>query len=309
VRVAPKKKKGMMAMKIGPITSLPAAAPAAAAPADAAADDASGSIGRREGAAAVVSGKTTAAAAASSASPVAAPVASSSSRRKAVDHSAEVAGEARYQAHEAGDEAAAAAAGPSSSADAMQTDGDGVVGPSRPPGAEAEAEAAEAESSDDDDEAGTDDDPYRVPLSNEISLKGHKKVVGAMAVDHSGSRVVSGSHDYHCRLFDFGGMKRDLKPFRTLDAPLGDHQIVALSFSPSGHQFLAVSGSCQAKVRPFAFPFSSTAPSFPHECPVTVQVTREGARGIVFGRRCLACTRHTPHTHTNACTLTPPHAA
>jgi hypothetical protein len=291
VRVAPKKKKGMMAMKIGPITLLPAASPAAAAAAGDDAADAAGSIGRRERATAVASDNAAATAVASSAAPPAAPVASLSSRRKAVDHSAEVAGVARYEAHDGGDEAAAAEPGPSSSAEAMQMegDGDGVVGLSRPPGAEPEAKA---ESSDDEDEADADDDPYRVPLSNEISLKGHKKVVAAMAVDHSGSRVVSGSYDYHCRLFDFGGMKRDLKPFRTLDAPLGDHQIVALSFSPSGHQFLAVSGSCQAKVT------IRLPPLLPHLPPLPVRSYSAGddRRRVVFGR-CLACSRHTAYTH------------
>ncbi|PWA59276.1 WD repeat-containing protein 70 [Artemisia annua] len=36
----------------------------------------------------------------------------------------------------------------------------------------------------------------RIPLSNEIVLKGHTKVVSSFAIDHTGSRVLSGSHDY-----------------------------------------------------------------------------------------------------------------
>lgn len=50
------------------------------------------------------------------------------------------------------------------------------------------------------------------------------------------------------RLYDFGGMKRDLKPFRELEQPCGSHQIRAVSWSPSGDQFMVVSGSSQPKI-------------------------------------------------------------
>jgi hypothetical protein len=117
VRVAPKKKKkGMLAMKIGPITSLPAAAAAAAGDADA---DNAGSIGRRE------------AAAASDTAPLppvltaaAAPAASSAARPKAVDHSAQVAGVARFETHGDADAEDAAPSGE----DAAHTDSGGGGG-------------------------------------------------------------------------------------------------------------------------------------------------------------------------------------
>lgn len=51
------------------------------------------------------------------------------------------------------------------------------------------------------------------------------QAVSALAVDHSGSRLISGSHDYNVRLYDFNGMKRDLQPFRKMDVPCGDHQV------------------------------------------------------------------------------------
>jgi hypothetical protein len=38
--------------------------------------------------------------------------------------------------------------------------------------------------------------------------------VTCLDVDASGSRVVTGSLDYTIRMFDFGGMKNDLKSFR-----------------------------------------------------------------------------------------------
>lgn len=41
------------------------------------------------------------------------------------------------------------------------------------------------------------------------------QVVSALAVDPSGARVVTGSHDYDVKLWDFGGMDARFKPFRS----------------------------------------------------------------------------------------------
>jgi WD40 repeat protein len=38
--------------------------------------------------------------------------------------------------------------------------------------------------------------------------------VTCLDIDHTGSRLVTGSMDYTVRLYDFNGMKRDLKAFR-----------------------------------------------------------------------------------------------
>ena len=38
------------------------------------------------------------------------------------------------------------------------------------------------------------------PLSHELVLKDHTKVVSALALDPSGARIISGSHDYDCKL-------------------------------------------------------------------------------------------------------------
>ena len=77
------------------------------------------------------------------------------------------------------------------------------------------------------------------------------------------------SYDFGVRLYDFAGMKRDLRPFRELEPvrplthlssisacahtsffPLqcGSHQIRAVSWSPSGDAFLVVAGSAEPKV-------------------------------------------------------------
>ena len=58
-------------------------------------------------------------------------------------------------------------------------------------------------------------------------------MVASLDVDHSGSRVVAGSRDYSVRLFDFNGMKSDLKGFRRVE-PSEGHPVHAVSWSPTG---------------------------------------------------------------------------
>lgn len=62
---------------------------------------------------------------------------------------------------------------------------------------------------------------------------GQGKYIASLDVDHSGSRVLSGSRDYSVRLFDFNGMKSDLKSFRQIQ-PFDGHPVHAVSWSPSG---------------------------------------------------------------------------
>ncbi|XP_068665655.1 uncharacterized protein [Aristolochia californica] len=115
-----------------------------------------------------------------------------------------------------------------------------MIGPPRPP----------QRPVDYDSDGGSDEEmenSYRIPLSNEIILKGHTKVVAALAVDHSGSRVLSGSYDYTVRMYDFQGMNSRLASFRQLE-PSEGHQVRSLSWSPTSDRFLCVTGSAQAKI-------------------------------------------------------------
>lgn len=73
------------------------------------------------------------------------------------------------------------------------------------------------------------------------------QIVSALAVDHSGSRVLSGSYDYTVRMYDFQGMNSRLESFRQLE-PFEGHQVRNLSWSPTADRFLCVTGSAQAKV-------------------------------------------------------------
>ncbi|XP_057438470.1 uncharacterized protein LOC130730471 [Lotus japonicus] len=126
----------------------------------------------------------------------------------------------------------------------QQPDDDGeMFGPPPPPPA-SNFNDSDSEQDSDQDDVGT---RFRIPLSNEIVLKGHTKVVSALAVDHSGSRVLSGSYDYTVRMYDFQGMNSRLQSFRQLE-PFEGHQVRNLSWSPSADRFLCITGSAQAKI-------------------------------------------------------------
>lgn len=113
-----------------------------------------------------------------------------------------------------------------------------LIGPPRPPPSSVESDSEDVEE---------EEDQYRIPLSNEVVLKGHSKIVAAVAVDHSGSRVLSGSYDYTVRMYDFQGMNAQLQSFRQLE-PFEGHQVRSLSWSPTSDRFLCVTGSAQAKI-------------------------------------------------------------
>ncbi|KAK2462082.1 hypothetical protein APHAL10511_006545 [Amanita phalloides] len=92
-----------------------------------------------------------------------------------------------------------------------------------------------------------DSDEVNFPISHEIVLKDHTKVISALAIDPSGARIVSGSHDYDCKLWDFGGMDHKCTPFHTWE-PAGSYHIRDLKWSNDGQEFLCISGNLQPKL-------------------------------------------------------------
>ncbi|KAG1766460.1 hypothetical protein EDD22DRAFT_774151 [Suillus occidentalis] len=111
---------------------------------------------------------------------------------------------------------------------------------------------------DDDDTGSTDDEPEYdpsapslsapdFPITHEATLKEHTKVISALTVDPSGARVLSGSHDYDCKLWDFGGMTTQTRSFKTWE-PAGSYYVNDLKYSNDGQQFLVISGTIQAKL-------------------------------------------------------------
>ncbi|GAA5863713.1 hypothetical protein JCM3774_001223 [Rhodotorula dairenensis] len=110
----------------------------------------------------------------------------------------------------------------------------------------AEAPAPEgllSQGNDHDHEPGTP----ALPITHEVVMKDHNKTVSALSIDPAGARVVSGSYDYDCKLWDFGGMNANFKPFRTFECKPG-HQVLDVQFSITGDSFLAATGSTQVKL-------------------------------------------------------------
>lgn len=60
-----------------------------------------------------------------------------------------------------------------------------------------------------------------LPASSRFDLVGAGKAVTAVEADANGARLVCGSHDYKCYLYDFGGLKADGKSFRSWEVRLG----------------------------------------------------------------------------------------
>jgi WD40 repeat protein len=87
-----------------------------------------------------------------------------------------------------------------------------------------EDEELESDPSDGDD---YDADQPQFPITHEIVLKDHTKVVSALTLDPSGARILSGSHDYDCKLWDFGGMDMRCKPFLSWE-PAGTYHVRVL---------------------------------------------------------------------------------
>ncbi|PFH50750.1 hypothetical protein AMATHDRAFT_60593 [Amanita thiersii Skay4041] len=92
-----------------------------------------------------------------------------------------------------------------------------------------------------------DSDLPEYPITHEVVLKDHTKVISALALDPSGARIVSGSHDYDCKLWDFGGMDHRCQAFKTWE-PAGSYHIRDLKWSNDGQQFLCISGNLQPKL-------------------------------------------------------------
>lgn len=122
-----------------------------------------------------------------------------------------------------------------------------MIGPPMPPPGLNVGDSDSDSDSEEEEEEEEKENRYRIPLSNEIVLKGHSKVVAALAIDHSGSRVLSGSYDYTVRMYDFQGMNSRLASFRQVE-PSEGHQVRNLSWSPTADRFLCVTGSAQAKI-------------------------------------------------------------
>lgn len=108
----------------------------------------------------------------------------------------------------------------------------------------------EDDSDDDDSDDDDDDDDEEYPISHWVHLKPHAKAVSSISLDPSGTRFVTGSHDYSMKLFDFPAMSSDHKyPFRT-NEPSESHHVHSATFShlDSGQSILVIPAATQAKL-------------------------------------------------------------
>ncbi|WFD29674.1 hypothetical protein MSPP1_000684 [Malassezia sp. CBS 17886] len=88
------------------------------------------------------------------------------------------------------------------------------------------------------------------PLAQRVSMRDHTKTVCALAVDPSGARVATGSMDYEVRLWDFGGMSSDFRPFRRWE-PAENYPVVDLAYSPHTRDLLCITATTQPRVYDF----------------------------------------------------------
>lgn len=86
-----------------------------------------------------------------------------------------------------------------------------------------------------------------LPVSHEVSIPAHEKVVTALAFDPKGSRMTTGSMDGGLKFFDFNGMSEAKSAFRTLE-PVPDHMVQAVSYNVSGGVVLVVCSDAHARL-------------------------------------------------------------
>lgn len=121
-------------------------------------------------------------------------------------------------------------------------DEDEFIGPPLPPGLGPPKDAGTKSDSEEEE-----DKEHWLPTSHELILEHGTKTVSALAVDSSGTRLVSGGLDYDVRYWDFQGMDQSKEAFRSF-CPADGYPINSVDYSCTGDKVLIVSGSQQAKV-------------------------------------------------------------
>lgn len=89
-----------------------------------------------------------------------------------------------------------------------------------------------------------------LPVTHEAVLRGHTKMVSALAANPSGARLITGSHDYMIKLWDFGAMDPRLQSFREAQ-PSEGCPVNGIAYSPDvgeGSIFAVATGSAQPKL-------------------------------------------------------------
>ena len=98
-----------------------------------------------------------------------------------------------------------------------------------------------------DEEEDVNDEEDAIPMSASCEMEGFRKPTTCCAAERSGARLAAGSSDGTVRLYDFLGMKRDLKGFKTIVVREG-YPVHAIDWSPSGDRFVVAGGATRATV-------------------------------------------------------------
>lgn len=122
---------------------------------------------------------------------------------------------------------------------------------------QAAAREGSDEGKDSDDDSDEDDEDDEFPVSHELLIKTHERAVTTIALDPSGTRLVTGSNDCTLKLHDLSAMTpTTIRAFKTVDPfvtkpsqTAESHSIHQILFSPySGGQFLVITATAQARI-------------------------------------------------------------
>lgn len=115
----------------------------------------------------------------------------------------------------------------------------------------------DANASSDSEASDSEDEDDEFPVSHELVLKTHERAVTSLAIDPSGSRLISGSMDCSLKLHDFASMTlTTLRAFKSVDpatskvsANTETHPVHHVEFNPaSPSQVLVISATTKAKI-------------------------------------------------------------
>ncbi|CCG82376.1 WD repeat protein [Taphrina deformans PYCC 5710] len=97
------------------------------------------------------------------------------------------------------------------------------------------------------EDSSSDEDDTFLPISHEILLEKHTRAVSGLALDRSGSRIVSGSYDNLVAFWDFAGMNSSSRAFKILE-PFESHQLRSVDFNSTSELLLLTAANWQPKI-------------------------------------------------------------
>lgn len=124
---------------------------------------------------------------------------------------------------------------------------DEFIGPPIPGTSTKTDSKPEDSDSEDSEEEDENDLSKKIPTSHEAQMLHGERAVTSLAIEPSGTRLVSGGLDFEVKFWDFAGMDANMRSFRGLK-PCESHVIRNLEYSATGDKILVIPGSSQAKV-------------------------------------------------------------